>query len=91
MNSLTSKTAENYERIQIANEFTFIQLKKVTTKNGEMLEIESKKNGRKITLDAMQLESLTLLEPEHFSKFFEIVFGVNDPFVDADKPGKEKE
>lgn len=66
--------------IQIANEFTCVHVRKVQTKNGELLEIESKKNNGKITLDAMQLESLTLLTPEHFSKFFEIHFGLDDAF-----------
>jgi hypothetical protein len=72
---------ENDDFIQIANEFTCVHVRKINTKNGEMLEIESKKNDGKITLDAMQLESLTLLSPEHFSKFFEIHFGLDDTFT----------
>ena len=66
------------QSIQVANEFTYIQVQKVKTKNGEVLEIESLKNHNKITLDAMQLEALTLLKPEDFSKFFEIHYGVYD-------------
>ena len=72
--------SNNCDHIQIGNEFSFIEVVKVYTKNGEFLEIESKKNGGKITLDAMQLESLTLLKPEHFSKFFEQHFGVEEDF-----------
>lgn len=68
------------EYIQIANEFTCIQLRKIHTRNGEMLEIDCKKNDEKIILDAMQLESLTLLKPEDFSKIFEMHFGVKDSF-----------
>ena len=70
------------ERIQIANEFTTIHVRKIRTKNGEMLEIESHKSDAKIILDAMQLESLTLLKPEHFSKFFEIHFGVDNSSIE---------
>lgn len=69
---------EHNDYFQIANEFTCIHVRKIQTKNGEMLEIESKKNHVKITLDAMQLESLALLQPEHFSKFFELHFGIED-------------
>ncbi|MEH7113184.1 hypothetical protein V7124_12465 [Neobacillus niacini] len=69
---------ENDDYLQVANEFTCVHVRKIHTKNGEMIEIESKKNDGKITLDAMQLESLTLLSPEHFSKFFEIHFGLDD-------------
>ncbi|HHW36998.1 MAG TPA: dihydrodiol dehydrogenase [Bacillales bacterium] len=63
--------------LQVANEFTFIEISKKVTNNGEVLEIESKKSQRKISLDAMQLEALTLLKPEDFSKFFEIHYGSN--------------
>ncbi|ETI70500.1 hypothetical protein [Neobacillus vireti] len=76
---------ENDDLIQIANEFTCIHVRKIQTKNGELLEIESKKNDGKITLDAMQLESLTVLKPEHFSKFFEIHFGLDDTFSKKSK------
>lgn len=67
--------------LNIANEFAYIQVRKIVTKNGELLEIESKKNQSKITLDAMQLEALTLLKPEDFSKFFEIYYGTDNHFV----------
>jgi hypothetical protein len=67
------------EEIKIANEFAFVELRKVETSHGALLEIEDKKNDRKILLDAMQLESLTLMRPEDFSFFFETHYGVNDP------------
>lgn len=73
------------ETLQIANEFTTIHLRKIRTKNGEMLEIESHKSDAKITLDAMQLESLSLLKPEHFSKFFEIHFGVDNSSIEENR------
>jgi hypothetical protein len=61
--------------IQIANEFTTVQVRKVYTRNGERLEIESKKLGFVIRLDAMQLESLTWQQPELFSKLLETPLG----------------
>lgn len=66
------------QTMRIANEFTYVELRKVQTNNGETLEVEDMKNGRKVRLDAMQLESLTLLKPEDFSFFFEIHYGIND-------------
>ncbi len=69
---------EDQDFIQIANEFTCVHVRKVRTKNGELLQIESKKSDDKILLDPMQLESLALLKPEHFSKFFELHFGIDD-------------
>ena len=66
------------DNIRVANEFAYVELRKIETSNGELLEIEDKKNNRKIILDAMQLESLTLMRPEDFSFFFETHYGVND-------------
>lgn len=66
------------QTIRIANEFSYVEVRKIKTNNGELLEVEDRKNGRKVRLDAMQLESLTLLKPEDFSFFFEIHYGVND-------------
>ena len=57
--------------LQIANEFTTVHIRKVYTRNGERLEIESKKDDTKIHLDAMQLEGLTTETPEYFSKLLE--------------------
>lgn len=68
--------SEQDQYLQIGNEFTCIRVRKKHSKNGEFLEIESIKNHSKITLDAMQLESLALLKPEHFSEFFELNFGI---------------
>jgi len=59
------------ESIKIANEFTVVTVRKVYTRNGERLEIECKKTGRIIQLDAMQLEALTLAKPDDFTRLFE--------------------
>ncbi|MGJ9385733.1 hypothetical protein [Salipaludibacillus sp. CF4.18] len=69
---------ENDRQFKIANEFTYIKVSKMETRNGELLEIESMKSDRKIRLDPMQLESLTLLKSEHFSEFFEYHFGAKE-------------
>jgi hypothetical protein len=69
----------NKDYIQIANEFSCVHVRKVSTRNGERLEIDCKKSNHKILLDAMQLEAITLLKPEHFSKIFEMDFGVEEP------------
>jgi hypothetical protein len=63
---------------KIGNEFAYIEVQKVYTRNGEFLEIDSKRSGTKIRLDAMQLESLTFLNSDNFSKFFELHYGVKE-------------
>lgn len=62
---------DQQEIIQIANEFTTIHVRKVFTRNGERLEIESKKYGFKVQLDTMQLEILTMQKPDIYSKLLE--------------------
>jgi len=57
--------------IQIANEFADVLVQKVTTRNGERLEIRSPKRGLRIRLDAVELESLTWQTPATFSGFLE--------------------
>lgn len=64
---------ENY--VEIANEFAFVQVRKVMTRNGERLEICAPKQGYKTFLDPLVLESLTWQTPETFSKFLETPFG----------------
>lgn len=59
---------DNHAVLQIGNEFTVVHVRKVYTRNGERLEIESKKEGTKIHLDPMQLEGITTETPEYFSK-----------------------
>ncbi|MCU1422850.1 MAG: dihydrodiol dehydrogenase [Microbacteriaceae bacterium] len=63
------------EYLTIANEFTTVRVRKVRTRNGERLEIESPKAGHKILLDPLELEALSWQEPGLFSKWLETPFG----------------
>lgn len=47
------------EPITIANEFAEIRVFRVETRNGARLMVESPKSGQWITLDPLELESLT--------------------------------
>jgi hypothetical protein len=66
---------ERGEPIEIANEFAFVRVRKVLTRNGERLEIESPKLGYSIHLDPLELESLTWQPKETFSRFLETPYG----------------
>jgi hypothetical protein len=57
--------------MQIGNEFALVRIRKVSTRNGERLEIEAPKLGHSIRLDAVALETLTWQEPELFSTLLE--------------------
>lgn len=61
--------------IQISNEFADIRIRKVYTRNGERLQIESPRRGYRILLDAVQLEGLTWQSPETFSQFLRASVG----------------
>jgi hypothetical protein len=63
------------EPIEIGNEFAFVRVRKVWTRNGERLEVTAPKLGYAIRLDSMELESLTWQTTETFSKFLETPFG----------------
>jgi hypothetical protein len=58
------------ERFGIGNEFTGVQVRKVWTKQGERLELTVPRSGRRILLDAMQLEIVAAQEPEKFTELF---------------------
>ena len=72
------------EATQIANEFALVLVRKVHTRDGERLEIESPKLGYKIRLDALELESFTWQEPSVFSKFLKTPFGPENSSNAAD-------
>jgi hypothetical protein len=57
------------EPFVIANEFAFVRCRRISTRNGERLEIEAPKRGLRIHLDAVELESLTWQTPETFAQF----------------------
>lgn len=61
--------------IQIGNEFAMVRVRKIYTRNGERLEIESPRLGYKIQLDAIELESISWQEKGVFSEFLRAPFG----------------
>jgi hypothetical protein len=63
------------EPIDIGNEFAFVRVCKVWTRNGERLEVTAPKLGYQIRLDPLELESLTWQPKETFSRFLETPFG----------------
>jgi hypothetical protein len=70
--------------MELGNEFAFVRVTKVLTRNGERLEIESPRLGYRIRLDPVQLESLTWQPKETFSRFLEEPFGRPPPDRDDD-------
>lgn len=63
------------EWTQIANEFTTARIRKVWTRNGERLEIQSTKLGTTIRLDPLELESLTWQDTATFSALLRDPYG----------------
>jgi hypothetical protein len=59
----------------IANEFTGVRVRKVRTRNGEVLEIRSMRVEHSVRLDALVLESLTWRSREDLAKGLETPFG----------------
>ena len=59
------------EAIEIANEFASVHVRKVHTRNGERLEIESRRRGKLIRLDPLELEALACRDDESFVGFDE--------------------
>ena len=54
------------EAIEIANEFAYVHVRKVNTRNGERLEIESPRRGSLIRLDPLELEAIACKDDESF-------------------------
>lgn len=63
------------EPLRISNEFTSVEVRKVTTRNGELVEIRSRKLGFVVRLDPLELESLTWQEPIMFSQLLATPYG----------------
>jgi hypothetical protein len=63
--------------IEVANEFAYVLLRKVQTRNGVRIEIYSPKLGYRTYLDPLQLESITWAPEEVFDKFLETPLGPN--------------
>ncbi len=60
---------------ELANEFAVVRIRKRRTRNGERLEIEAPRLGRRISLCPLELESLTWQTPETFSAFLATPYG----------------
>jgi hypothetical protein len=54
------------EPIEIANEFAYVHVRKVHTKNGERLEIESPRRNSLIRLDPLELEAIACQDDQSF-------------------------
>ena len=63
------------EPIVIANEFSEIRVVRVETRNGSRLMVESPKSGQWVTLDPLELESLTWQSVATFSAMIGNPFG----------------
>lgn len=63
---------------ELANEFAVVRVRRRRTRNGERLEIEAPRLGRRIALCPLELESLTWQGPETFSRFLSTPFGPED-------------
>lgn len=69
---------EDGPALTIANEFTTIEVRKIRTRNGERLEILSRRLGLRIHLDSLELESLTWQDATTFSRLLEMPSGPGD-------------
>ena len=69
------------EPIVIANEFAAIHVVRVETRNGSRLFIDSPKSGQWVTLDPLELESLTWQSIATFSAMVGNPFG---PLISED-------
>ena len=74
--------------LTVTNEFTSVKVRKVRTRNGEVLEIESLRLERSVRLDALILESLTWRSEEDLSRGLETPFGhaPDQPPPSPDRP-----
>jgi len=63
------------ETIVVANEFAVVHLTKIRTRNGSRLEIRSPRLGYTISLDPLELDSLTWQTPDTFARFLSTPFG----------------
>lgn len=73
--TLPTGVVEAQEWISVANEFTGVTVRKVLTRNGERLELHVPKTGRRVLLDAMQLEIIAAQDPERFTDLFRTQLG----------------
>ncbi len=69
---------EDEPTIVVSNEFAAVTIRKVSTRNGERLEIRSLGHEQVIKLDALALEALTWSTPLEVGKGLETPLG-RDP------------
>lgn len=67
--------ADRTETMVIANEFAVVHLTKVHTRNGCRLEIRSPRLGYTISLDPLELDSLTWQTADTFAGFLSTPYG----------------
>jgi hypothetical protein len=69
---------EEEQDVVIANEFAYVVVRKVSTRNGDRLEIVSPRLHHSVRLDALILESLTWQQPDALSALLEDPHGPTD-------------
>jgi hypothetical protein len=76
--------------IVVSNEFAAVTVRKVTTRNGERLEIRSMGHDQAIKLDALALEALTWSTPLEVGKGLETPLGPDpsQPHPSTDEDGR---
>jgi hypothetical protein len=67
------------EELTITNEFTSVRVRKVSTRNGERLEISSLRVEHAVRLDALLLESLTWRDMADLARGLETPWGPEGP------------
>lgn len=75
MHSIGEPHTEVLSETTIVNEFTGVKVRKLLTRNGERLEVESLRLGHRIQLDALGLEALSWQQPETISAWLATPFG----------------
>jgi hypothetical protein len=78
------------EEIVIANEFAAVAVRRITTRNGERLQIRSIERGRMIQLDAIALEALTWSSVLEVGRGLEMPFGPDHTVITAPKAGENQ-
>jgi len=72
------------EPIAIANEFSEVRVRRVDTRNGSRLLVESPKSGQWVALDPLEIEALTWQNTATFSAMIGNPFG---PLIPASTDG----
>lgn len=72
------------DALTIANEFAEIRVRRVDTRNGSRLLVESPKSGQWVALDPLEMEALTWQNTATFSAMIANPFG---PLISEDTAG----